>query len=239
MYKNTKTWNPFVGCLFRCVYCKPTFQAQLKRRKHACMDCYNYVPHTHPERLKKIPSARNIFVCGDGDISFCPMHFTCDIIETIRKHTLCNRRNFHKTFYFQSKNPSYFAHFEFPQNVVLLTTLETNRNICHPLGNISYAPQPYERARDFLKLPHPHKALTIEPIIDFDLKTFLGWIQEIKPEFVYIGFNTRPKAIQLPEPPLKKVKEFIFELSKFTEVRPKNLRGARLTGYEGEKTNWI
>jgi hypothetical protein len=26
MYKETKTWNPFVGCYHDCVYCKPSFQ---------------------------------------------------------------------------------------------------------------------------------------------------------------------------------------------------------------------
>ena len=58
MYENTQTWNPFKGCLFNCLYCKPSFQAQAKRQKHKCTQCYNYVPHTHEDRLGKIPSEK-------------------------------------------------------------------------------------------------------------------------------------------------------------------------------------
>jgi len=57
MYSDTKTWNPFVGCLHGCVYCVPSFQAQVKRwGKKNCSLCYDYLPHPHPERLGKIPS---------------------------------------------------------------------------------------------------------------------------------------------------------------------------------------
>lgn len=71
MYEDTKTWNPFKGCKFDCIYCKKSFQLQAKRQKNRCMKCYNYEPHFHPERLNKIPKADLVFACGNGDISFC------------------------------------------------------------------------------------------------------------------------------------------------------------------------
>ena len=72
MYAAAKTWSPFKGCKFDCTYCMPSFQLQAKRQKHLCSSCYNYVPHCHPERLAKIPSAEIVFVAGNGDIAFCP-----------------------------------------------------------------------------------------------------------------------------------------------------------------------
>ena len=33
MYPETETWNPFVGCLYDCLYCEKSFKAQAKRRK--------------------------------------------------------------------------------------------------------------------------------------------------------------------------------------------------------------
>ena len=102
MYKDTKTWNPFKGCRFDCVYCKYSFQLQAKRQMHNFTDCYSYVPHTHEERLARIPSARTIFVCGNSDLSFCSHRFTREIIGAIKKH---NIRCPHKTYLFQSKMP--------------------------------------------------------------------------------------------------------------------------------------
>ena len=83
MYTGVKTWNPFKGCSFDCSYCKPSFQLQAKRQKHNCIKCYTYVPHQHPERLNRIPSAETIFVCGNGDISFSGKSYTREIIESI------------------------------------------------------------------------------------------------------------------------------------------------------------
>jgi protein gp37 len=79
------------------------------------------------DRLKRIPSARIVFVCGNADISFCPDNFTLKILEHIVDH---NKRAPHKTYYFQSKRPAYCEPFlsKFPDNVILLTTLETNRD---------------------------------------------------------------------------------------------------------------
>jgi len=226
MYPQAKTWNPFKGCKFNCTYCRPSFQKQSKRQKQRCKKCYNYVPHDHEDRLSNIPKAEIIFVCGNADISFCPKWFMRKIIERIKNH---NKRVSHKTFYFQSKKPAYFKPFldKFPDNVILLTTLETNRGKGY--RKVSQAPFPSIRYRQFKALKYPRKVVTIEPIMDFDLKEFVAWIRKIKPEYVWLGFNSKPKSVTLPEPSEEKVQELAERLSKAKiEVRGKTLRGVKL-----------
>ena len=233
MYATTKTWNPFKGCEFNCVYCVPSFQKQSKRQKHLCVDCYAYTPHCHQDRLGKIPSAPIVFVCGNADISFCPPDFTRRIINQIVKHN--QRARIQKTYYLQSKRPVYFEPFlaELPPNAVLLTTLETNRDEGYKA--ISKAPPPSERYRQFKALDYPRKVVTIEPILDFDLKTFFNWIRSIKPEYVWLGFNSKPKSVKLPEPTEAKVQELVNRLlDAGIEVRGKTLRGVVLPERKAE-----
>jgi hypothetical protein len=226
MYPEAKTWNPFKGCEFACVYCTPSFQRQSKRQKNLCGDCYTYTPHCHKDRLGRIPSAQIIFVCGNADISFCPPEFTQRIIERIVEH---NTRAPYKTYYLQSKQPAYCEPFleEFPDNVILLTTLETNRDAGY--GAISKAPLPSERYRQFKALDYPRKVITIEPVLEFDLRIFSAWIRNIRPEYVYLGFNSKPEAVTLPEPSEDKVRMLIQRLlDAGIEVRGKTLRDVEL-----------
>ena len=223
MYKGVKTWNPSMGCPFDCSYCKPSFQQQAKRQKQNCTDCYNYVPHEHPERLNRIPSAETIFVCGNSDISLTNKSYTMKIIESICAH---NERRPDKIYYFQSKQPGYFESFidQFPDNVILLTTLETNRD--EGYRKVSKAPLPSERYQQFLNLDYPRKVVTIEPVMDFDPDIFAGWIIDLNPEYVWLGFNSRPKQIALPEPDKEKMRWFINYLQKNDiTIRGKELRG--------------
>ncbi len=226
MYNNAKTWNPFKGCLFNCIYCKPSFQAQAKRQKHRCMNCYNYVPHTHEDRLGKIPPAEIVFACGNSDISFCDPDFTRKIINAIKHH---NVRCPDKTYFFQSKKPQYFEQFmgEFPENVIVLTTLETNRD--EGYRAIAEAPLPSDRYRQLLNLDYPRKVVTIEPVLDFDLHIFSRWILDLAPEYVWIGYNSRPKQVNLPEPSKDKLLEFITILhNNGVMIKGKDLRGLAL-----------
>jgi protein gp37 len=222
MYSDVVTWNPYKGCLFDCFYCRPSFQAQAKRQKHNCNDCYNYVPHEHPERLNKIPSAGTVFTCGNGDISFCRPEFARQIIEAIKQRPK-------KTFYLQSKRPAYFQQFlkELPSNVIILTTLETNRD--EGYREVSKAPAPSIRYHQIKNLSYPRKVATIEPVLDFDLEIFASWIIDLNPEYVWLGFNSRPKQVRLPEPSEKKLGQFISELKLAgIEIKGKELRSIRL-----------
>lgn len=223
MYSDTKTWNPFKGCRFNCTYCVPSFQRQAKRQKQNCEDCYDYRPHYHEGRLPRIPSANIVFVCGNGDISFCKPDFTRRIIHHIKAH---NERAPQKQYYFQSKRAEYLKQFlsEFPSNVILVTTLETNRDARY--GKVSKAPRPSKRYQQFKALDWPQKAVTVEPIMDFDLAEFHQMLVSLNPLHVWIGFNSRPKEIQLPEPHRNKVLQLMDFLERAgIAIKKKDLRG--------------
>lgn len=163
---------------------------------------------------------------GNADISFCPPDFTRRIIERIRRH---NERSRPKTFYLQSKRPVYFKRFlaDLPANVIFLTTLETNRD--EGYGKVSKAPPPSVRYEQFKSLDYPRKVVTIEPVLDFDLETFAAWIRSIQPEYVWLGFNSRPKSVKLTEPAEEKVQKLAnWLLDAGIEIRGKTLRGVNL-----------
>jgi hypothetical protein len=192
----------------------PSFKRQTKRRgKKNCPDCCNFAPHEHPERLaNRIPRTRYIqfiFTCANSDITFCPTHYLEEIIAKIKKES-------GKTFLIQSKNPRTFNRVSFPDNVILGTTIETNRDkLCKAIAT---APPPSQRYEDFLKIKHPLKIkhslkmVTIEPVMDFDLNVMVKWMKDIKPCMIWLGYNS--KKGHLPEPKLEKVRELHWELSK-------------------------
>jgi len=227
MYERTKTWNSALGCTYQCIYCKPSFQETVARftmlSGSNCSFCLNYVPHEHPERLNKIPSAPIIFVFGDGDITHYRPEFVRQVIARIKEHV---KRCPCKLFYFQSKNPACLQQYledlhSIEKNVILLTTLETNRDVGYK--KISKAPPPSKRFKDFQTLNWKRKIVTIEPVMDFDLDAFLEWIKQIRPEAVYLGYNSRPEKVSLPEPPKEKfwkLKEQVEQLG--IEVKLKN-----------------
>ena len=216
--KRVATWNPYVGCGHNCIYCYARDIA--KRQKHRCQECYNFVPHLHIKRLhKKFKAGETVFVCSMGDISFATFDVFTGILDVIRNQP-------ETTFYIQTKDPIYFAEYlerfkHIADNVVLGTTIETNRNT-----RLRYtsAPNPTDRY-EAMKLLNHRKYVTIEPIMNFDLDVIVTWVENIKPEFVYIGYNSRDRdTMHLPEPSLAKTEELIVELEKFTEVRQKLIR---------------
>lgn len=222
MYSDSvKQWNCFVGCKFNCTYCKKSFQAQMKRQKHNCIKCYNYEPHFHEERLtndwieKNLPEITKgdefIWCCSSGDIYFAKPKWIFKIIEKIKELPS-------KTFFFQSKEPKVFCDYDFPENVILGITLESNRWY----KNISNAPSPLERMKVFFTLKYPRKFITIEPILDFDFSIFLGWLRILNPERIYIGYDTKKNS--LLEPRLYKTRNLIHELKRFSKVKTKYMK---------------
>lgn len=223
MYENAKTWSPFKGCAFDCLYCVPTFKRQAKRQKHNCHLCYEYVPHEHHERLGKIPNSEIVFVCGNGDVAFCRPEFMDQIVAAIMRRNL---RHTKQTYYLQSKRPEVFRRLlpDLPPNVTLVTTLETNRDAGY--AAVSKAPPPSERYLQFLTLDWPRKVVTIEPVMDFDLVPFVTMLRQLNPDYVWLGFNSHPKSVQLPEPTEDEVRDLIKQLGYFAiPVRGKTLRG--------------
>jgi hypothetical protein len=187
----------------------------MRRQIHNCEKCGNYIPHFHEERLnKKLPKTEGdqfIWVGSSGDISFIEDTQFQMILDKIREYP-------EKTFFLQTKNPEWYDGWVFPVNVLLGITLESD--IHYP--DISEAPKPWKRASDFYFINHPRKVITIEPILKFNIKKLFTWIRDIRPERVYIGYDS--KKNQLPEPTYQETMDLINNLRKITVVKEKLIR---------------
>ena len=226
--KDTKSWNPFVGCNFDCEYCKPSFQKLIAwiGRMHGCEDCKTYSPHEHPERLARLYPDKTIFTCEDGDISFAKPEYMAKVLEIMRNDT--KNRN----WLMQSKNPACFKQYlsQLPENTYLITTFETNRDTTK---EISKAPLTSKRYADFKALQWEKKFVTVEPIMDFDLNEFAEMILSIEPKCVFIGYNSKPDKVKLSEPSKEKTLALISLIeSKGVKVLTKNMRDPALTHYQ-------
>lgn len=125
-------------------------------------------------------------------------------------------------YVFQSKNPSRMVEFSpyLPKNSLLGCTIETNR----PLVGITEAPDPESRFRAMCELEIRPSFITVEPIMDFDVDVLASWIDQIRPEFLNLGADS--KNHNLPEPTVEKIMKFTEKLKEYgIELREKhNLR---------------
>ena len=69
---------------------------------------------------------------------------------------------------------------------------------------------PEKRYQDFANLKHPKKMVTIEPVMDFDIKKMLYWLIDIYPIQINIGADSGGN--HLPEPSTKKLKLLVDRL---------------------------
>jgi DNA repair photolyase len=173
------------------------------------------------ELAKDEGEGNTIFVQDMGDLfaENVPSEFILTILNHLKKY----QKN---TYLFQTKNPKRFLEFEsdFPDNIILGTTIETNKQ--EILNKISKAPSIEERKYWMKMVGFCKIFLTLEPLIDFDLKELVEIIRDINPDFVNIGADS--KNHNLPEPSKNKVKELIEELKAFTEIRKKENLGRLL-----------
>lgn len=229
-------------CGFGCVYCA----FQKFQKISSCQKCRDNVPHSHMEVLSRTPPKTQpgefLSVGLSGDVSYMKKSDFWQVIEYCRKWK-------DRTFLIQSKNPAYFLRFQemiaplrIPDNVILGTTIETNKSgfdsitdddytkhKYHDYADISRAPFPIDRYEAMLKLTC-RKAVTIEPVLDFNIDILFKRIKDIAPEFCYAGYcndGHEGKRLRLPEPPLKKTLELITRLRDAgIEVREKTIRKA-------------
>lgn len=195
----THTWNPIRGkCPHDCTYCymKVYPQGELRFAKN--------------EMNTNLGQGNFIFVGSSTDM--WAYEVLVDWIFASLKH--CRKYNLNR-YLFQSKNPARLETFiDFmPDDFVLGTTIETNRDY-----EINQAPTPEARMLAMLVLPMP-KMVSIEPIMDFDLETMIGWIKDIDPEFISIGADS--KGHNLPEPNPDKLQALIEALDSITIVKLK------------------
>jgi len=217
----SKTWNPVTGCLHGCKYCWARKLAETKL-KNSHRYKRGFIPRINEKEFNvKFNEGDFIFVSDMGDLfgSFIPREWILRVLAYVKK--------FPETYFlFLTKNPSRYTEFieEFPENVILGITIETNKDDLYLEYGISGAPVPSVRYESFKKLDWNKKFISIEPILDFDLEIFWRWIDEIRPIMTYIGYDNYNH--RLPEPALSKTLKFIEKLREITLVVKKTIRPA-------------
>lgn len=204
------TWNPVIGCLHSCSYCwaRRLVETRLKNSKK-----YKdgFVPKLVDKELKRKFHDQFVFVSDMGDLfgEWVPPEWIVKVLNVIKQSPS-------STFLFLTKNPRKYKDFVdlLPNNVVLGVTLESNRE--YP---ISKAPSPLDRYRNMADISFRNKLVCIEPIMDFDLETFVQWIKEIQPAIVYVGYDNYNSKLVNPSP--TKTENLINRLETFTKVRTK------------------
>jgi len=201
----THTWNPIKG---KC--------------PHDCEYCYMKRFPQKPVRLDESEFKTDL---GDDNIIF--VGSSCDMWaneipdDWIRK-TLEHCNKFNNTYLFQSKNPHRFLKAEFlrlmPLDDYLGTTIETNRDF-----NLDTIPNQSQRyfAMELLKQQFNRKVMvSIEPVMDFDVDILSVWINNINPDFVSVGADS--KGHNLNEPSSIKLKQLFKAINQNIEVKQKN-----------------
>jgi DNA repair photolyase len=215
----TGTWNPVSGCLYGCSYCwARDFAVTKLRNSHRYSNGFKPMLN-ETEFRTKFGEGDVIFVSDMGDLfgSFVPD----DWIIRVLKYT----SHFPKTsFLFMTKNPARYLEFrcQIPENAILGVTIETNIDNILKAEKISQAPLPSERFNAMRDLNWERKLLSIEPILDFDLRAFAKWVEDIFPLLVYVGYDNY--GHNLNEPLETKTLELIDRISEDTLVIRKTIR---------------
>lgn len=141
-------------------------------------------------------------------------------IERILRH--CNQWP-DNLYVFQTKNPAgYFPWLtRMPPRHLLGCTIETT----HPTiaAAVSDAPKPTDRfmAMTDLNRRGQRTFITIEPILNCDMRTVVDWCRIANPEFVNIGADS--KGTDLDEPTAEQVRQLIDLLEHYgVEIREKH-----------------
>jgi len=193
MYKDiTHTWNVIKGaCSHDCGYCYMKRWGKL-----------NPVRLDEKEFKTDLGSGNTIFVGSSTDM------FAADIPAEWIQRVIDHCKKFENTYLFQTKDPERYWYFDFPQNFILGTTIETNRK--YPcMGN---TPHPLDRARAMAKLKNK-KFVTIEPILDFDIAQFDIFVRFCIPQQVNIGADSGNN--NLPEPSKEKIEALIKKFKEY------------------------
>lgn len=219
--------SAFRGCGFGCTYC--AFKRLIQMNKK-CPQCATFEPHFHPEALERKPPKTKegefLTIGLASDISFMPWN------EFERVLNYCHKWK-DRTFLIQSKDPEFFTkHFINCDNVIIGTTIESDcwwwddpkLKINIRYDQISKAPFPAKRYEP-MRVLNCRKAVTIEPILSFNLDTFSRMLINLRPKIVWVGYDSGNN--KLPEPSLQKTRQLIDDLRAHgLDVHEKLLRKA-------------
>ncbi len=199
-----KTWNVFIGCRYECSYCNVR---RLVRTRLKDTERYRagFEPRLIPELLpKRYKDGTWVFVAYMGDISFIERADLVKILSRVEHNAGCN-------YLFLTKSPGCYLvwqtvwNIELPDNVYLGATIETNRDY-----QITKAPPPATRALLLSTIRHDKKFVSIEPLLDFDLRKMVKMVKDVSPDIIEIGPDNYHN--KLPEPSPKKVRRLLEEL---------------------------
>ena len=197
----THTWNTIKGeCPHGCSYC---YMKSWGKQKPL---------HFDEKELKTDLGKDNFIFVG----SSCDM-FAGNIKTEWINNTIEHCKKFDNRYLFQTKCPSSYKWFDFPEKTVLGTTIETNRYY-KELYNENTPPPEYRAYSIGIAGQRYPTMITIEPIMDFDLDEFVEMLTEANPTWINIGADSQKH--NLPEPSPEKVKQLI-EALQCTEIKLK------------------
>lgn len=197
------TWNPIKGeCSHKCKYCymKDFDLPKLYLAEH--------------EMNTDLSKEDFIFVGSGTDIfaDDVPKEWIIRVLEHCRKYP-------DTKYLFQTKNPKRFndSDFEFPNNSVFGTTIETDDEVL--ARDTSNAPAPVFRALELSRIKAV-KMVTIEPIMDFNIDALASLVEVVKPSWVNIGADS--KGNKLKEPSWEDIQHLIAKIRGLTKIVEKS-----------------
>jgi len=147
------------------------------------------------ELAVKYGEGKTIFVehCNDLFAEVVDPSFIVAILDHCRRYP-------DNTYVFQSKNPGRMIGWVnyLPEKCMLGTTIEST--MAHQAMGL-VAPHPRERAQRISTLASTwcqRTFVTIEPIMDFDVKLMLEWMRWIAPDFINIGADSKGTGLEEP-----------------------------------------
>ncbi len=193
------TWNVIKGkCPIDCEYCYMKVWGEQPERSF------------RPKELKTdLGEGKVVFVGSSCDMWAEPIK--PEHIKKILEHCKEYPEN---EYFFQSKQPMRF--WEFYDTLeelgaTVCTTVETNR-----IDNVWE-----DRIQPIEGMNTLGKHITIEPVMDFDVDGLISLVSMASPDQINIGANSR-RDIDLDEPSMEKVQEFISVMEKVTDVYKKD-----------------
>jgi len=205
------TWNPLYGCRRNCFYCYARKVHDTRHEAYNAGKLQAFVQYACPfdaiqvfpkrfEQPAQINTPSTIFVDDMGDICF---HAAKDVERVIDIARGCSQHR----FMFLTQDYGFYNKFDWPDNAWLGITMV--------FGSLKNQPA----FKSFKSLRHPHKFMSIEPI--------MGGFEGIDLSFVnlvIIGAMNHVKGAELVIPKAEWVNSIVHKNIHFKDLATKSLR---------------